>query len=66
MLKAMILFKKEDLTTSKVLDYHVENDQDLSENLVYTYEKFVWFLILILILNYIVQNYYGNACANFM
>lgn len=38
MLKALILFKKEDILTSKILDCDYENDEEHS--LIYTYEKF--------------------------
>ena len=39
-MKAMILFKKEDLQSSQILDYGYEND-DKNGELVYTYEKFI-------------------------
>jgi len=41
MLKAMILFKKEDVRTSKVLDYEIENSKVEGDKLIYTYELFL-------------------------
>lgn len=38
MLKGIIMFKKEDLTTSKVLDYEVESTEG---DCVFVYEKFL-------------------------
>ncbi len=38
MLKGVILFKKEDLVTSKVLDYEVESTEG---DCLFTYEKFL-------------------------
>lgn len=37
----MILFKKEDVKTSKVLDYEYENSKVDGESLIYTFEHFM-------------------------